>query len=185
MFCVSLRVAGVDHIILLEQSNEAWELWLNCHITGLELQDMHVASSSAVSHSDSNSCSCATAHFRQGDFRFGFNTNVTILRLSYGTPFDFLPQRLIVAWEQLLGAVVGTCGSQQEGSGFNSTVAMNMWILWLHSTFQTHAFGELGTLWWPLLQGVGHLSPEGSCAPASCLKPKDGTDGHLLRCYSI
>lgn len=89
---------------------------------------------------DLKSCSCA------GDFSFGFNTKITILRLSYGTPYDFLPQRLIFASGQLLGAVVGTCASQQEGSGFTCTVAMNMGILWFHSTSQRHPFGELGTL---------------------------------------
>lgn len=34
VFCISVRVRGVDHIILLAQSSEAWDLWLNDHITG-------------------------------------------------------------------------------------------------------------------------------------------------------
>lgn len=38
MFCISVRVRGVDRVILLAQSSEAWDLWSIDHITGLTVR---------------------------------------------------------------------------------------------------------------------------------------------------
>lgn len=50
VFCISVRVRGVDHIILLAQSSEAWDLWLNDHITGLTVRETYTTALQPVPH---------------------------------------------------------------------------------------------------------------------------------------